>query len=160
MKKYISLLLFLSVTPFLQARDITPKWRDTMEMKELDKARKTAESEKKLITILVTNKTYDSDTQGAQQVVDVIEDTIKALKTSSIIVRTSYEEAGSLNQGDEFNMAVIDGLRKAGNSLPMIIVINPIDKKLVQVIPPNEVLQDGSKAFRDVKKAARNLKKK
>lgn len=162
MKNYSYLLvLFSLLLPSLShARDITPKWRDVMEVKDLTKAREKAEEEKKFVTILVCNKTYDSENQGAQQSVDIIEDTIKALKSSSIIVRSSYEGVRSLKQGDVFNLAVIEGVKKSGNTTPMIIILNPATKKLVEVIMPNDVLKEGSKAFRDIKKAARDLKKK
>ncbi len=163
MKKFLPLLsclLFVSLLTCVQAREIKVKWRGVMEMKDLAKARKTAEAEKKLLTILVANKTYDSETQGAQQAVDVIEDTIKALKGCSVIVRSSLNDVRGLKQGDEFNIEVIDGVQKAGNYLPMIIVMNSAEKKLVAVITPNDVIKEGSKAFRSVKKTARKLKKK
>ena len=159
MKKHISLFLLLVIIPCVHAREIKIKWRDVIEVKDLAKARETAESEKKLITIIVSSKKFDSDNQGAEQTVDVLKTTIKALKASSVIVRSSYEDVMGLKKGDEFNMAVAEGVEKAGNVQPMIIVLNSAEKKLVAVIPPGDIYKNGSKAFRDVKKTARALKK-
>ena len=160
MRKSIYLLLIFLLVPLAHAREIRLRWGDSVEIKNLDQARKTAEAEKKLITVIIGLPDYDSETRGAQQTVDVIEDTIKALKGSSVIVKGTFEEMRALKQGDVFNIALAEGVQKAGNSLPMIIVLNPAEKKLIQVIAPNDVLKDGSRAFREVKKIARDLKKK
>lgn len=155
----VSLTLFSIFAVTAVAKDLKIKWRGTVEFKDLEQAKKDAVSEKKFLTILVSNAKYDSDTQGAQATVDVIEDTIKGLKNSSIIVRSSVDQIRGLTAGEPFNTAASEGFQKAGNSLPMIIIINPATNKLVKVIQPNDVHQEGSKAFRDIKKAARDLKK-
>ncbi|MGB1261244.1 MAG: hypothetical protein ACPG6P_14460 [Akkermansiaceae bacterium] len=159
MHKLIYLLALLAFLPSVSAKEIKIKWRDTVEYAELAASREKAAKDKKFITILVSNKTYDSDNQGAQAAADVIEDTIKAMKSISIVVRCSYENARSIKQ-DEFGKAAIEGLKKAGNGLPMIVVVDPSTNKLVEVLMPRTIQQDGSKAFRGVKKKARELKKK
>lgn len=158
--KSICLLLIVLFVPLAHAREIRLRWGDSVEIKNLDQARKAAEAEKKLITVIIGLPNYDSETRGAQQTVDVIEDTIKALKGSSVIVKGTFEEMRALKQGDVFKIALVEGVQKAGNSLPMIIVLNPAEKKLIHIIAPNDVLKDGSRAFREVKKIARDLKKK
>lgn len=159
MRKYICLLLLVVIAPVLDAREVKVKWRDAVEMKDLAKARKTAESEKKLLTIIVANKKYDSDHEGADLSVRVIESAVKGLRMSSVIVRSTLSEVTGLKQGDEFNQAVLQGFNLAGNSLPMIIVLNSAEKKLVTVVKPMDVLQQGSKAFREVKRIARSMRK-
>lgn len=159
MHKFIYFFMIVSFVPLAHAREIRLRWGDSVEIKNLDQARKTAEAEKKLITVIIGLPNYDSETRGAQQVVDVIEDTIKSLKGSSVIVKGTFEELRALKQGDVFNIALAEGIREAGNGLPMIIVLNPAEKKLVKVIAPIDVQRDGSRVFREIKKIARDLKK-
>lgn len=160
MKNYICLLLLVGLASVAGARELNIKWGDSVSMKELEAAKAQAVEDKKLITVIVSNRSYDSETQGAEMVVDVIEDTIKALKKSSVVVKSSVDEIRSLQPNNDLNKAILEGLKEAGNSLPMIIVVNPSDNSVVQVIQPKDVAQGGSKAFRDVKKAAREMKKK
>ncbi|BDS06053.1 hypothetical protein NT6N_10930 [Oceaniferula spumae] len=155
----VSLALVSMIVVTANAREIKIKWRDTVEFKELEKAKKTAVDENKFLTILVSNEKYDSDHQGAEATVDVIHETIKGMKSFSVIVRATVSNIQGVNGADPFSAAVREGFQKAGNSLPMIIVINPAENKLVKVVPAQEVHTDGSKAFRDLKKAARDLKK-
>lgn len=158
-KTIVSLALSTVMAMSVSAKEITPKWRGSVEFKELEKAKATAVKKKQFLTVLVCSSKYDTDSQGARAAVSVIEDTVKNLKRVSVIVRATVADMRGLQAGKPFNDAAIEGFQKAGDTLPMIIVINPATNKLHAVVPPQKVFDDGGKAFREVKKAARDLKK-
>ena len=93
--------------------------------------------------------------------IDATNDAIRALKSFCLMVKGDYQEVVDASRGKDNGVpkALITGLSGAGNTYPLVVVLDGEMKTLLGKTSGKEINEEGSKVFREAKKKHRELQK-
>jgi hypothetical protein len=159
----VFLVLFLSfVSMTLSSAGSKVRWpQDAFEWEKLDEAMETAVKEEKAICVIIfPEETIDPKQQGADLAFDATNDAISGTKGFCVIVKGKLsvlqEQPKTQEEADRLK-ALSEGINKAGNSYPIVVVLDSSMKKLVGAAPAKSIHEDGRKVFRELKKQFQEL---
>ena len=158
-------LIFLLMALGFSLASAAPKvrWpRDVVEWEKLKGAQELAQKDEKGFGFIFIPAAWDTKDSGVVRSVDATNDAIRALKSFCLIVKGNYQEVVDASRGKENGVpkALITGLSGAGNSYPLVVILDGEMKTVLGKTSGNEIYQEGSKVFRDAKKMHRDLLKK
>lgn len=139
------------------------RWpRDVVEWAKLEEASKTAQKEEKgCAFIFVPQEWGDDNDGGVSRSIDATNDAIGALKSFCVIVKGDYDSVVQAARGkeDAAPKALVAGLSAAGNSYPMVVVLDGEMKAVLGALSGQKSHNEGKKVFREAKKKHRELVK-
>ncbi len=158
-------VIFLLMALGVSLASAAPKvrWpRDVVEWEKLKEAKELAQKEEKGFAFIFIPTAWDTKDSGVVRSVDATNDAIRALKSFCVVVKGNYQEVVDASRGKENDVpkALITGLSGAGNSYPLVVVLDGAMKTVLGKTSGNDIYQEGSKVFRDAKKMHRELLKK
>lgn len=158
-------LIFLLVALGASLASAAPKvrWpRDVVEWEKLKEAKELAQKDGKGFAFIFIPTVWDTKDSGVVRSVDATNDAIRALKSFCLLVKGNYQEVVDASRGKENDVpkALITGLSGAGNSYPLVVILDREMKTVLGKTSGNDIYQKGSKVFRDAKKMHRDLLKK
>ena len=136
------------------------KWpRDVVEWEKLEEARKTAaEEEKGLAFIFVPKEWGDDKDEGVIRSIEATNDAISKLKSFCLVVKGSMQAVAQAKEGD-VPKALVEGFSKAGQSYPLVVVLDNEMTTVLGATAGNAIYTEGSKVFREMKKNFREHEK-
>ena len=92
---------------------------------------------------------------------DATNDAVSALKSFCVTVTCNYQEVveAARAQKKEVPPALISGLSVAGNTYPIVVVLDPEMKQVFGAVAGNKIYEEGKKVFREAKKKYREYEK-
>ena len=139
------------------------RWpRDVVEWEKLEAAKEAAQKEGQGCAFIFIPSVWDTKDSGVARSIDATNDAIRALKSFCLVIKGNYQEVAEASRGKENGVpkALITGLSGAGNSYPLVVILDGEMKIVLGKTSGNEIYQEGSKVFRDAKKMYRELQKK
>ena len=139
------------------------RWpRDVVEWEKLKAAKELAQKEEKGFAFIFIPTVWDTKDTGVVRSIDATNDAIRALKSFCVVVKGNYQEVVDASRGKENDVpkALITGLSGAGNSYPLVVILDGSMNTVLGKPSGNDIYQEGSKIFRDAKKMHRELLKK
>ena len=139
------------------------RWpRDAVEWEKLEEAGSLAKKEGKSLAFIFIPRVWDSKDDGVARSIDSTNDAIRSLKSFCLLVKGDYQEVVEASRGKDNGVpkALVTGLSAAGNTYPLVVVLDGEMKAVLGTTSGKEIYEEGSKVFRDAKKKHRDLEKK
>ena len=132
-----------------------------MEWEKLKEAGKIAQEEGKGFAFIFVPTLWDAKDLAVARSIDATNDAIRALKLFCLVVKGDYEEVVDASRGKENGVpkALVTGLSAAGNSYPLVVVLDGEMKVVLGTTSGNKIHAEGRKVFREAKKQHRELQK-
>ena len=120
------------------------------------------EEEGKGFAFIFIPRIWDAKNKGVARSIEATNDAIRALKLFCLMVKGDYQEVADASRGKENGVpeALVNGLSAAGNTYPLVVVLDGEMKEVLGTTSGKEIREEGSKVFREAKKKHRELQKK
>ena len=140
------------------------RWpRDAFEIEKIEAAKAKAVEEGDGVAVIFAPSQWPDDEDGSiARTIEVVEDAIKALKSFCVIVNGAEVQVFLQMQAqnkDEQLKVLTEGVQKAGNSYPIVVVLDAEMKQVVLATSGQVIHKEGKSIFRDAKKKLRELEK-
>jgi hypothetical protein len=155
-----SLILTFFASSFSSAAPKVRWPRDVVEWAKLEEARETAAKEEKACAFIFVPVDWGEDiSEGVVRSIEATNDAIGGLKSFCLIVKGDFLAVGQARQGkeDAAPKALLEGLNKAGNTYPLVVVLGPELKTVLGATSGRQINTEGRKVFREAKKKFRDL---
>ena len=160
--KVCAILLLVVLAGSVASAAPKVRWpRDVVEWEKLKEAEKVAQEEGKGFAFIFIPSIWDAKDAGVARSIDATNDAIRALKSFCLMVKGDYQEVVDASRGKDNGVpkALITGLSGAGNTYPLVVVLDGEMKTLLGKTSGKEINEEGSKVFREAKKKHRELQK-
>ncbi len=160
---FSAILLFSCISASISQAAPKVRWpSDVVEWAKLKDAAETAKKQKKGFAFIFVPAAYGEDTDGGvARSIAATNDAIRALKSFCLIVKGDMQavlKAMRTQQEDpNVSKALMEGLNKAGNTYPLVVVLDGKRKSLLGAVAGQKIHDEGKKVFREAKKKFRNL---
>ncbi len=161
--KTSAILLLIVLAGSLASAAPKVRWpRDVVEWEKLKEAEKVAQEEGKGFAFIFIPRIWDAKDEGVARSIEATNDAIRALKLFCLMVKGDYQEVADASRGKENGVpeALVNGLSAAGNTYPLVVVLDGEMKEVLGTTSGKEIHEEGSKVFREAKKKHRELQKK
>lgn len=161
--KLLGVMLLIIMASSLASGASKVRWpRDVVEWEKLKEAEEDARKEGKGFAFIFIPSVWDTKDSGVARSIEAANDAIRALKSFCFIVKGNYQEVADASRGKQNGVpkALITGLSSAGNSYPLVVILDDKMKTVLGKTSGNDIYQEGSKVFREAKKMHRELQKK
>ena len=163
MMKFPAIMLLMVLAASLASAAPKVRWpRDVVEWGKLKEAEEAAQKEGKGFAFIFIPSVWDTKDSGVVRSIEATNDAIRALKSFCFMVKGNYQEVADASRGKQNGVpkALITGLSGAGNSYPLVVILDGEMKTVLGKTSGNDIYQEGSKVFREAKKMHRELQKK
>ena len=161
--KLPAIMLLMVLAASLASAAPKVRWpRDVVEWGKLKEAEEAAQKEEKGFAFIFIPSVWDTKDSGVVRSIEATNDAIRALKSFCFMVKGNYQEVVDASRGKQNGVpkALITGLSGAGNSYPLVVILDGEMKTVLGKTSGNDIYQEGSKVFREAKKMHRELQKK
>ncbi|MEO1842832.1 MAG: hypothetical protein ABGZ37_01000 [Akkermansiaceae bacterium] len=139
------------------------RWpRDVVEWEKLKASAEVAEKEEMGYAFIFVPTEWGEDLDGSVgRSIAATNDAIRALKSFCLIVKGDFQAVGAAQRGKEeaAPKALVAGVSKAGNSYPLVVVLDTEMKTVLGAVSGQKIHDEGKKVFRDAKKKFREIEK-
>ncbi len=139
------------------------RWpRDVVEWKNLEEGKKKASEEGDAIAVIFVPADWgDSKDEGVVRSIEATGDAIGALKSFCVIVKGDLNAVRQAAQGQDKSVpeALVNGVGAAGNSYPLVVVLDAEMSGVLGATSGQAISEQGSKVFREAKKKHREQQK-
>ena len=160
--KTSAILLLVILAGSLASAAPKVRWpSDVVEWEKLKEAEKIAQEEGKGFAFIFVPTLWDAKDLAVARSIDATNDAIRALKLFCLVVKGDYQEVVDASRGKENGVpkALVTGLSAAGNSYPLVVVLDGEMKVVLGTTSGNKIHAEGRKVFREAKKKHRELQK-